>query len=44
MAMSAQIELGTSSGWRSPTGWRCSVLFCWQTAHPCTKSRTSRLA
>jgi hypothetical protein len=30
IAMSAQTELGTSSGCSKPAGCRCSVLFLWQ--------------
>jgi hypothetical protein len=41
MAISAHTDDGSASGWSSPTGYNCLVLFRWQTTHTQTKSRTT---
>jgi hypothetical protein len=33
MAISAHTDDGSASGWSSPTGYNCLVLFRWQTTH-----------
>jgi hypothetical protein len=38
IAISAQMVVGISRGYRRPTGCKCSVLFCWQVTHARTWS------
>lgn len=44
MAISAQTDLGISSGCSSPAGWRCSDLLHCHMLHPLMKSRTWQVA